>query len=314
MVDLEKRLRANTELFYSMVKLIPAKYYVMKDDDFIQSTKYFQNRKQKTSKEVHKEKIMNAKRKRLDPSTNNGSPSIDIKEDQPKESISEEADNDGVNCSQVVNIAAIKSLPLSVLRQKLRNKIEGMRAGRNADNQQKMKEKVKEQPKSKKRRIASEKPKESKSNQINKQDEDAESIMFNRFHINNTKKQDKVKKKHGKKELEYMLKKAKEHKKKVDDIASVDSKKAEEIMENEKWKTALSRASGIKKKDNPVLLQKTIKKIEKKKKHSSKEWKKRQDLQEQFKKKKQAKRERNIKERVEQKKMRKAGKKTNKKK
>ena len=50
------------------------------------------------------------------------------------------------------------------------------------------------------------------------------------------------------------------------------SEKAQAIEESTAWKTALDRSTGVKVKDDPSLLKRSIKKMEQKKKLSKKKW------------------------------------------
>ena len=302
MSSYKEDLRGHSEVFDSMLQLIPTGFYVMKDEDFIQSTKYFQNKKQKTSKEVHKEKRMKTKRRKLDPSINEEEPGSDNEGDRmPSDS---EEDVAYEEPSLAVNIAEVKSLPLDELKEKLRTKIETMRAVRNPDGESKLKKRKSKDEATK----AAKKPRVSQSEANEKKlstvsinpAENGEQLQFNRLKIDS--KQSKVKKKHGKKELEFMLDKAKKHQKEIEEVAKLDSEKAKKLLTEDKWKKAMTKAVGIKKKDDPVLLQRSIKKLDKQKQRSSKEWKDRKEAQDQVKVKKQVKREKNIKERVEKKK------------
>lgn len=63
------------------------------------------------------------------------------------------------------------------------------------------------------------------------------------------------------------------------------------------WQKALEKAGGIKQKDNPKLLRKTLKRQERQKKKSSREWKARVKTIEKSKAEKQAKRVQNLSER-----------------
>ncbi len=313
--DLQSNLQTHSELFQSMLQLIPTGYYIMKDEDFVQSTKYFQSKKRKTPKEVHKENRMNAKRKKLDPQVNDD----EVENDNIDEKLSDCEDNMVYgDASQAIDVSKIKSIPLEELKSRLRKKLEAFRAVRIVDKESSLKKHtngtIKDATGNKKKSRVSQSIKEEKSSKKKKdvaaKPENEEEVEFNRLDFPSDKKKEIKKKKHGKKELEFMLEKAKLHQQKLQEISEKDSKKGEEVMENDKWKKAFTKTAGIKKKDDPILLQRTIKQIEKQKKRSSNEWQKRKDTTEQFKKKKQDKREKNIKERIEKKKKRNIGKKT----
>ena len=91
------------------------------------------------------------------------------------------------------------------------------------------------------------------------------------------------------------LAKLQKHKEKISSLEGQGkSEKAQAIEESTAWKTALDRASGVKVKDNATLLKKSIKKLERKKKVSKKNWEQRQEQEENRKDQKQKKRAENI--------------------
>ena len=69
-----------------------------------------------------------------------------------------------------------------------------------------------------------------------------------------------------------LLKKTEIKQKKLLDLEKNDSEKLKSILENEKWSTAMKKSQGVKIKDDPKLLKKTLKLEEKKKKKSAKDW------------------------------------------
>lgn len=73
-----------------------------------------------------------------------------------------------------------------------------------------------------------------------------------------------------------------------------DSEKVKEIKEKMAWKTILQKAEGQKVKDDPILLKKSIKKIDQKKKQSKKQWEDRIKNVEQKREDRQKKRKENI--------------------
>lgn len=91
-----------------------------------------------------------------------------------------------------------------------------------------------------------------------------------------------------------MLRKLEMNKVKIDELKSTNKEKATELVEKEKWITALKRASGEKIKDDPQLLKKTVMKEKRRKKESRKKWAARVDAVEKKKQEKQKKRMENI--------------------
>ena len=302
-------IERHSKLFYSMLELIPAGYYEMKDEDFVRSTKYFQNKKKKSSKEVQKEKRMNAKRKRLNPNID-----VPFQREKDTEAAISDSGTDDEACERpllAVDIASMKSLPLEELRKRLKTKLDGFRAARNVDKRdghfkKRAQNEMAKSGKSRKPQVA-----QSKDTFVTSIQEDSgkEELKFNRLHFET--KVNNVKTKNKKKELRISLKKAEDHQKKIESMTKEDPEKGRLIEDDVKWKKAISKAIGIKQKDDPILLQRALKRLEKKKKRSQKEWKSRKATQEKFKESKQARREKNIKERIE-KKQRKVGKKTSK--
>lgn len=92
-------------------------------------------------------------------------------------------------------------------------------------------------------------------------------------------------------------------------LAELDEEKRKEIEEKETWLTARRRAEGEKIRDDEGLLKKAVKRKERTKRKSEKEWKDRKQAVESGIKQRQKKREENIRKRKEEKKLGKLGKK-----
>lgn len=78
--DLENRLKAHSDYFTSMVELIPAKFYVIKDDlpdeeggggETVSDSKFWVNKRARAPKQPVKEATKKAKRLKLDPASHN---------------------------------------------------------------------------------------------------------------------------------------------------------------------------------------------------------------------------------------------------
>ncbi|KFM73655.1 Surfeit locus protein 6-like protein, partial [Stegodyphus mimosarum] len=103
------------------------------------------------------------------------------------------------------------------------------------------------------------------------------------------------------KKPKLLLKEAEKKKEKLEHLLATDPEKAKIAIEKDKWKKAIQRTEGMKVKDDPSLLKKSIKKEMKKKKKSSKAWKERTEQVETLKKTRQEKRLKNIKARKREK-------------
>lgn len=77
------------------------------------------------------------------------------------------------------------------------------------------------------------------------------------------------------KDYKSLLKKLNQKKEKIEELKKVEPAKAIELEMKDKWRSAIDRAAGLKVKDDPELLAKTIKRIEKKKEKSKKGWEER---------------------------------------
>ncbi|KAI4459327.1 surfeit locus protein 6 [Holotrichia oblita] len=82
-----------------------------------------------------------------------------------------------------------------------------------------------------------------------------------------------------------------------------DMQKATEIKEKTAWKNALAKTQGVKVKDDPILLKKSIQKLEQKKRSSKKKWENRTENVKKAKEDKQRKRTENIEKRKKDKKL-----------
>jgi hypothetical protein len=104
------------------------------------------------------------------------------------------------------------------------------------------------------------------------------------------------------KDYKVLVKKLQEKKEKLTKLKETEPEKAFEMETNEKWRTALDKASGVKVKDDIDLLKRSIKRVEKKKEKTRKEWSERVQKVEHSKQKAQEKRNKNIEARKDKKK------------
>lgn len=119
-------------------------------------------------------------------------------------------------------------------------------------------------------------------------------MIFSKIDFPDTKLNKKGKKIEDK-DPKKLLQKLKMNKAKIDELESSGAKeKAVELVETEKWMTALRKASGEKVKDDPQLLKKTIMREKSRKKKSKKKWEARIDTVKKKQQEKQKKRMENI--------------------
>lgn len=126
---------------------------------------------------------------------------------------------------------------------------------------------------------------------------------------------DKKNKLQKKKKLKTLLAQAENKKMRLETLKQNEPEKAEAVIKKDGWEKALQRAEGVKVKDDPELLKKTLKKQQTIKKQHAKKWKEREDKVEEKMKRKQDKRSRNIqarKDTVKQRKLQKRAKKLSK--
>ncbi|KAJ2645517.1 hypothetical protein GGH99_008245, partial [Coemansia sp. RSA 1285] len=96
--------------------------------------------------------------------------------------------------------------------------------------------------------------------------------------------------------------------KNLEELRKVDSEKADQLEEKDKWGRALGQAKGEKIKDDVKLLRKAVRREDQKKRKSSREWNDRAKAEKIKMKERSDRRESNIKARVDAKKMKKQGK------
>nr|CAB3266716.1 surfeit locus protein 6 homolog [Phallusia mammillata] len=122
-------------------------------------------------------------------------------------------------------------------------------------------------------------------------------LVFSKFDfgVSDQPKEKRKRKEKKRKKLEICIKKATTVQEKMEEMKQNDPEMAEEMVENDSWKKAVSRAKGVKVKDNVALLKKSIKKMDEKKKKSKKQWKERTEKVQEKQKRKQDRRMQNIK-------------------
>ncbi|RVE41636.1 hypothetical protein evm_013714 [Chilo suppressalis] len=125
-------------------------------------------------------------------------------------------------------------------------------------------------------------------------------LVFSKFDFANVGKTEKVQK--VEKDPKKILVQLQEQEQKIRELEEKGDNAAKQFKEKIAWKSVLQKAEGLKVKDDPSLLKKTIKKTEQRKKHSKKKWENRIQNVEQKKEEKQKKRKENISKKKKEKK------------
>ncbi|CAK8675178.1 unnamed protein product [Clavelina lepadiformis] len=114
--------------------------------------------------------------------------------------------------------------------------------------------------------------------------------------VDKTEATPKYVKKHlsGSKNYKVLLNKAVKDKQKIEELKATNPEKALHLVNKVSWEKAAAKAEGIKLKDDPELLKKTLKRKQSIKRQSAKKWKERVNKMEENMKKQQDKRNKNI--------------------
>ncbi|GAB4836428.1 hypothetical protein Ancab_001340 [Ancistrocladus abbreviatus] len=306
--------------FDKLIELIPAKFYLPSNAD---DKVWFQGLSKQEKVQAKQKSIENTKksrRDRLDPEKLSKT-TLDLlkerieNENSKAQAMDVDADElSGVDGAATANFANLegdeRSVTYEELRERLRNKIEELRAGRGGgsggvgkkDNERREKrggkKRKRNEESSKKLEENNEFGRKEKERDIAKEvSEAAKGIVFGKVKLGDDEGRDRKTKKKRKlskeKELERALKLEQEGKK--------DPEKAKKHA----WKVVADRAMGKKVHDNTKLLKQSIRKEERKHKKSVEKWKERTKTTEMRKQEKQEKRKENIKSKIEQKKRRK---------
>lgn len=311
---LDNRLKAHSSYFSSMVELIPAKFYLTKDpemDESLQSSKYWFNKKPKAPKQSVKEATKKARRVKLDPESQKSI--IEQQKDahnSEKKVIIEDADDltAVVPGKNGFSVEMVRSTELSDLRERLKTKIDsckGKRKTREDEPEKFALKKLKITEKRKRKKEAIQKKKKLVSANTKKENTQKErpsikdesgKIVFSKFDFSAPSKADKAQQT---KDYKRLLAKAEATEKQLEELKKNDQKRGEELQEKLQWRKAIDLAKGAKVKDDPKLIKRTLKRIEKQKSKSHKQWTERADQEQQQKDKKQELRKKHIQERID---------------
>ncbi|XP_021911722.1 ribosomal RNA-processing protein 14-C-like isoform X2 [Carica papaya] len=304
--DLKGIIHQHSLFFDKLIELIPAKFYLPNDDKEKIWFRGLSKEEKASAKKKTRENLKNARRDRLDPEISSTSTLDLLKQSLEKEKLKKENEDDETDISPAM--AGLegddRSVTYEELRQRLRRKIEELRAGRGGSDKAKKDENIKkkqiQQKKRKRESGAREKhPTIGKpSDKVRKGVAEAsKELTFSHVKIGDEQEHGKRKKRKVSKmkELEMAMKL---------EEAKKDPKKGDIVASKHSWKAATSRAAGIKVHDDPKLLKQSIKKEKKRTQKNAQKWKERVESQVKMKTEKQQKRSENIAERIQQKKMR----------
>lgn len=296
--DLERRLRAHSEYFVSMFSMVPAQYRTTREEDDLVEA-------------------VGGKETRFWHLKKGAGPPAKLKKKQSEP----DADESVANREETgVGVEEKRSLSLSELRKRLHEKIEevssakkdkesdeGLRKRRKRrrergeggpdKKQQRLEEK-------KKRRDAVRKEKEVQQkkvavsvsrDQVSDESLSGPQFSFNRFEFNEPVKTGTKKKSNYK----ALIAKAEGKQRKLQELVEQDEERGEAAADKEKWSKALLMARGEKVRDDPSLLRKTVKRLEKKKQGHVKKWRERVKAEQQRQETRQRKRQQNIRDRID---------------
>ena len=296
--DLEQRLRSHSDYFESLFSLVPAQYRTAREDD--------DERKAVGGKET---RFWHLKK-------GAGRP---LAKKRSAENAKERADSASSREEAGFSVDDKKSLSLSELRRRLHEKIKEVSLSKKEDRESDEGERKKRKRRrgegaagldkkqlrleeKKKRKEATRNDREVKQKKTavevsqNGADKssDGPQFSFNRFEFS-----DSVKSESKKKNYKALIAKAEAKQRKLQEMAVEDVEKGEAASEKERWSKAVRMARGEKVRDDPSLLRKTVKKLEKKKQSHAKKWKERVMAEQEKLDTRQKKRQQNIRERID---------------
>ena len=315
MDGLEERLKHHSATFEAMVKLIPAKYYIMQDDSVQFNNKYWVNRKQRAPKQSVKDASKKAKRLKLDPDSHKSF--RELQEEEARREAgnergeeSEEEEEDHTRLQNGFSVERVKSGDLNELRERLKAKVEELRGKRKAGdteegNAQKRQKRLDRKQRKKEMRLKEKQRKTSKQASRSSikdtrpsLEDKSGKIVYSKFDFSTPVKDWEPAGK--KKDYKKLLAKAEATQRKLEELKKKDEKKGEDLEEKLNWQKAVELAKGTKLKDNPKQLKKTIKRLGKKKNRNQKQWEERMKQERQMREKRQELRRKHIQERTEQ--------------
>lgn len=303
---IEDRLRAHSSYFQTLVALIPAQYYGTREAEdeageigkSKRGTRFWHNKKG-AGEALQKSRKSTAHGK------------------EPEE---DSADATASEKKKQFSVESVRSTSLSDLRERLQKKISEVSQSRGTetsettetkkrkrrrrkDGEDGSDRKVKKLEKKQKHR---ERVKRAAKSQEAKQKraivavagdssrENSSQLSFSRFEFGG-KSKTAIKKK----DYHTLIARAENKQKKLHNLMEQDQERGEVAQEKDKWSKAVRMARGEKMKDDPKLLKKTVKRLEKKKKRSKVKWQERVKAEHKRQEAKQKTRKQNIRERVD---------------
>lgn len=329
---MEQRLRTHSAHFLAMVSLIPAHYYTAREDEDEADDKLSSGRSKKETRFWRNKKAghqLKHSRKSLHT----------VPRDQQEEEDIELRENGRTNATiagmrKQFGIEGVKSTSLSELQQRLHRKIEEVSMKRSLGDtctqtqrrkrrrrkeaeggptkkQQRLEEKQKQREKVKNEQEARQKReviKRGGASDLAKTGVDNIHFSFNQLEFTQSPN-----KRSRRKNYQTLIAKAEAKQNQLEELTRQDQEMGDVAQEKEKWSKAVRMARGEKLKDDPSLLRKTVKRLEKKKQTHKKKWGERMKAESSRKDAQQKKRQQNIRERTEKIKAKKARKRAKKK-
>ncbi|WVF68115.1 hypothetical protein IAT40_002878 [Kwoniella sp. CBS 6097] len=294
--DLTQSLERHNATFTTLLSLIPAQYYIAPDPE-VADSKWMKNKKRKTGEEI-KESKRKSKQEKLDPSSKLTTADLLEAQTNPSENaITDEQPEAGPSSSSSASglPAVVKPLPpsasISELRAKLQSRLDSFRRGRGINDDEdgegalsrneleearrkrrgEMRDKRRNDRKEERRKGREDiKAKPAKTQLIVPQLRDEpDSLSFPAVSLpSNTK----AKSKSGIKQISNPAQALAHLEKHNAHLASLPEDKRKEAEERERWAKAEERAAGGKVADQEKVLKKAVKRVEKTKAKSSREW------------------------------------------
>ena len=303
-----EQVERTSAYFSSIVELIPTKYCL--PDTQNDQSKSSETVVGKLPREKKKELVKKAKLQKLDPSKHKTVGEMQKEVEERDLGVSDENGEPEIGNIKPMDLTKVSSLPLDDLRKKLHDKIELLRGKRKLKDEQSGESKAKKKKTEKSAKKNKKQNKDFKNSEITKssvQNErkmtqvlnDRGEVVFSKFDF--AEESSKRKKKAKKNDLNALLKKAEKRKENLEKLEEESKEKAEELKSKIKWDKALKLAEGVKVKDDPKLLQKSIKRKLKIKDASKRKWEDRVNTQKKHQEEKQKLRKQHLQERKEKK-------------
>jgi len=303
-----------SRFFTSLVELLPAKFYLSQKDEEEESV--FNPKMKKRKKKPPADKKFLAKKAKLlklDPSQHKTITELQEEVEKKEKELAKDTQIVAMPTKiQPINVSEVASTQsLADLHDKLHAKMNQLRGNRKVVPESKVNERKRKNIEKKK--LSNEKKKKEKessnikisnaietkamnNNNSNKNGNDGNDVVFSKFDFATGVKREPKKKK---KDLKQLLSIAETKESELKLLEETDAEKAKEAKQEMCWDSALQKAGGTKLKDNPKLLKKTLKRKEKEKSKSEKQWNDRMETVEKKKEEKQKLRKQHLKERRE---------------